>query len=58
MDDEYVHNLERRLTELEEMLTRCYYQLGKGICELVDKKQADIDNIVNEIILLRKQLNL
>lgn len=56
-DSDSVHNLEKQLAVLEEVLAGYYYQLGKNIYELADRELAAIDNIVNDIIIVRKELS-
>ena len=54
---ESVSALKNRLEELEHSLEESYSQLGKHIMELTYKEQIGIDNIVNEIVCVRKKLS-
>jgi len=54
---ESVSAFEQRLTDLEKMLEAHYYQLGKDVMALAEKEQAVINEIVNEIVDIRKKLS-
>lgn len=56
-DTVHAPELHDRLTQLEETLEEHYKQLGKDIMDLTDREQTAISKIVNEIVVIKKQLS-
>lgn len=50
--------LKARLSDLEAALNAHYCQMGKRMLELAEEEQRSVGNLVDEIILTRKQLYL
>jgi len=49
--------LEEDITKLEEELTDKYYQLGKSIYELSDRKVAEINQLVDRLVETKIRLS-
>jgi uncharacterized protein YoxC len=54
--DRNVQRLERDLNKLETALSEHYYNIGKQLLEMVEQEDHEINNLVDEIIDIKKQL--
>lgn len=51
-----IAQMEEKLRKLEHTLQRRYSEMGKGLLEMADQEQREIDRLVDEMIAIRKEL--
>jgi septal ring factor EnvC (AmiA/AmiB activator) len=54
--DDEVQRLERNLNKMETTLNEHYCNIGKQLLEMVEQEDQEINNLVDKIIEIKKQL--
>lgn len=56
LDSKEIERMETRLDSMQRKLQQQYCETGKAVLEIADNEQKEINNIVDEMITLRRQL--
>jgi NADH pyrophosphatase NudC (nudix superfamily) len=54
--DDEVQRLERNLNKMETTLNEHYCNIGKQLLEMVEQEDQEINNLVDKIIEIKKQI--